>query len=500
MRAVIYTRVSSKDQVENTSLEQQENACRNWCKQQELTVDRHFQDAGESAKTTNRTAFQQMFAYLAKQQGNISHLVIDRYDRFSRNRKEGAIYQLKLESWSIDLVSVKEPVDKNPVGEFVADLMLSLAQLDNSNRSEKTLIAMKAVLRNGGWPWLAPLGYLNHGDKKGSLIHDPERASLVAELYAKVAGGCGLQGAIDWATTQGLRTVEGNALSTSTASRLLRNPLHKGVVESARWGISAIGSFTPIVTPQVWATVQQVLSGKAITAVPHKKANPFFPLKSIILCDTCGKPATGSHSAGRSNRYAYYHCVRGKGHLRIRAERLEDHFVQLLDSMRPNPSRMRLVEAVFRDVWATRNASRQSDTERLNAELKRLKDRKGRLIEQMQEGVLTGEDFREPYNKVNQELLQVELALAQVQGGELEVETAISYLKHHLWNLNILFENSDLETKSKIARAIFPRGLMCGNKGVGTALNNSFYRMLSDESVGYEQLASPTGFEPVLSP
>jgi DNA invertase Pin-like site-specific DNA recombinase len=499
-KAVIYTRVSTKEQVDNTSLEQQENSCRDWCRQHEITVDRLFEEAGESAKTANRTEFQRMFTYLEEHHEGISHLVIDKYDRFSRNRDEGAAYRLKLRAWGITLASVKEPVDNTPTGNFVASLLQSVAQLDNDVRSERSVAGMKAVLASGGWPWLAPLGYLNGGSGQPSLVHDPERAPLMSALFAKVAEGSRLQHAIEWISIQGLRTRSGHVLSTSTASRLLRSPLYKGWVEHLSWGVSMEGTFAPIVTPQVWANVQQVLAGKAITAVPHINSNPAFPLKAIIICDKCGKPATASTSAGRANRYAYYHCHRGRGHLRIRADKAEQQFMRVLDSMRPNPVRMRLVEAVFHDVWDQRNASRQSETERLQAQLARLSSRKGRLLEQMQEGVLIGEDFRTLYDKANAAIMQTENALADVQGKELDVDIALKYLKHLLWNLNILFENSSLESKTKIARAIFPNGLRCANIGVGTAVTHSFYSMLADESVTAELLASPTGFEPVLSP
>lgn len=93
-RAVIYTRVSSSRQVENTSLEQQERACREWCGERGIAVDCLFVEAGESAKTADRTEFQRMSAYLKHRHKEISHLVIDKYDRFSRDRDDGAIYRV----------------------------------------------------------------------------------------------------------------------------------------------------------------------------------------------------------------------------------------------------------------------------------------------------------------------------------------------------------------------------------------------------------------------
>src|SRR5689334_1126684 len=59
IRAVIYCRVSTKEQTQNLSLPTQERACRAYCDQNGFVADRVFVDAGESAKTTERPEFQQ---------------------------------------------------------------------------------------------------------------------------------------------------------------------------------------------------------------------------------------------------------------------------------------------------------------------------------------------------------------------------------------------------------------------------------------------------------
>jgi DNA invertase Pin-like site-specific DNA recombinase len=51
MRAVVYCRVSTKDQVQNLSLPTQEKACIEYCHRHGYDVDRVFIEQGESAKT-----------------------------------------------------------------------------------------------------------------------------------------------------------------------------------------------------------------------------------------------------------------------------------------------------------------------------------------------------------------------------------------------------------------------------------------------------------------
>ena len=50
MKGVIYTRVSSGEQVKGTSLEHQEDDCRKYCHDKGITVVKVFREKGESAK------------------------------------------------------------------------------------------------------------------------------------------------------------------------------------------------------------------------------------------------------------------------------------------------------------------------------------------------------------------------------------------------------------------------------------------------------------------
>ena len=62
MKAMIYVRVSSDEQVRGTSLESQEAACRRYCVARGYDVAALWRDAGESAKTADRPEFQRMIA------------------------------------------------------------------------------------------------------------------------------------------------------------------------------------------------------------------------------------------------------------------------------------------------------------------------------------------------------------------------------------------------------------------------------------------------------
>src|SRR2546423_14160557 len=63
-KAVIYTRVSTEEQVKGgTSLSGQKAACEEYCERQGYKVAKSFVEEGESAKTANRTELKALLTY-----------------------------------------------------------------------------------------------------------------------------------------------------------------------------------------------------------------------------------------------------------------------------------------------------------------------------------------------------------------------------------------------------------------------------------------------------
>ena len=66
--AVIYYRVSTADQVDGFSLDNQKEACQRYADDKGFNVVKLFSDEGESAKTTNRPELQAMLTALGFRQ------------------------------------------------------------------------------------------------------------------------------------------------------------------------------------------------------------------------------------------------------------------------------------------------------------------------------------------------------------------------------------------------------------------------------------------------
>jgi hypothetical protein len=90
---------------------------------------------------------------------------------------------------------------------------------------------------------------------------------------------------------------------------------------------------------------------------------------------------------------------------------------------------MELIEAVFRNSWAERNAS-ASKSFALRQELGKLEARERRVLVQMADGVLSEEDFASLPKGTTTAMADIRARIDRVESSELDLKTALDYLCH----------------------------------------------------------------------
>ncbi len=308
MRAVIYCRVSSKDQVQNLSLPTQQKLCTEYCRRQGWQVDRAFEERGESAKTANRTELKNLLSYCRENKGRVHCVVVYALSRFARDKYDHAVLRAQLHALGITLRSATEPIDDSSSGKLMEGIVAAFAQFDNDVRSERTVLGMKARLERGGWTFPPPLGYVAQRDGTGkkTFIQDPERGPLVAHAFEIFASGLYNKAQVlSIISKMGLRTKSGKRLTAQSFGQLLRKPIYAGRIKVNGWDVSGKAEFPPLVIGETFDRVQALLEGKRPSVSPRLRNNPDFPLRNFVRCGSCERPLTGSFSRGRNARYAY---------------------------------------------------------------------------------------------------------------------------------------------------------------------------------------------------
>ncbi len=499
-RAVIYCRVSTKEQTQNLSLATQLKACREYCQRGGLEVAREFEDAGESAKTVDRPAFQELLAFCRAHKGRVDVVVVYNVTRFARNAHDHAVIRALLHCLGVSLRSVVEPIGDDPVGKLTENMLAAIAQFDNDQKADRTKAGMRAALARGRWTWAAPVGYFNGNPRAGeaSLVEDPERAPLVRQAFQLVRSGRTPSEARRIVTNLGLTTRKGRPLSAQTFGAVLRNPLYAGTVNAPGLEIESIaGDFTALISPELFRQVQAAL-GRGGQPLTRRLDSSDFPLRRFVVCDRCDTPLTGSSPKGRSKTYPYYHCRKCRG-VSIRREALESQFLELLDALSPRSEFMALFRAIVLDVWRSHRASATALREGLEARVAALRQREAVL----EEAYLYQQKVDRPTYERQRDQLRESVALATIELqdatlDEIDVEGVLGFAEHVLANASRLWADANLELKQRLQRVLFPEGLRLKDGRLGTAASCLAFMQLRPFDARQEGLASPTGFEPVF--
>lgn len=117
--AVIYTRVSTEDQVNNLSLSTQEDKSRELCWTSGWNLVRIFREEGKSAKTTQRDQFQQMLRFCRDPKNSVGWVVVYNLSRFARTMIDQVVTIAELERLGVGVRSCSENIDDTPTGKLL---------------------------------------------------------------------------------------------------------------------------------------------------------------------------------------------------------------------------------------------------------------------------------------------------------------------------------------------------------------------------------------------
>src|SRR6266536_2444476 len=308
MKAVIYLRVSTKEQAEEAySIPAQAEGCRRFVADRGWELADEFVDRGESARSADRPQFQAMLAYLAEDQ-SVEHLVVHKLDRLARNLEDHVAVRAALRKAGVQLHSVTESLEESASGKLVEGILASIAEFYSANLSQEIRKGIDQKAAQGGWPTVAPIGYRNvrreRGGRRGEALLEPdEQAPLVAWAFERYAtGSWTILRLTESLEEKGLRNRRGSPPGPSAVHRMLKNPVYAGVV---RWkGVEYEGRHTALVPGGVFDQVRQVLDAHSTGGERSWKHDHY--LKGTLFCGGCG---SGLYYVVAKGRFGYFRCI-----------------------------------------------------------------------------------------------------------------------------------------------------------------------------------------------
>ncbi len=287
--AACYVRVSTENQKENYSIEEQKSRLRAFCKAKDIVIGKMYVDGGYSGGNLRRPALQELLRRLPE----YDLVIVYKLDRLSRSQKDTLML---IEDYflarKVDFISVCENFDTStPLGRAMIGMLSVFAQLEKEQITERFTMGRIARAKNGyyhGGP-TAPVGY-DYVD--GRLIVNEKKARQVRELFERFCRGASIHDC--WRHMQARYGASGGWSSETQIRHVLVNEVYLGKVKFQ--GESYPGLHPPVIPEELFSRAQALLQERKSSLSAGSR--PFAPrtlLSGLLICGQCGARFHGEH-------------------------------------------------------------------------------------------------------------------------------------------------------------------------------------------------------------
>lgn len=331
MKAALYIRVSTHHQIDKDSLPFQRKELGNYA-QYALNIKDYevFEDAGYSAKNTDRPAFQQMFSRIRNNE--FTHLIVWKIDRISRNLRDFSEMYDELKHYNVTFVSKNEQFDtSSAMGEAMLKIILVFAELERKITAERVSSIMLSRAEKGLWNGAnCPLGYIIPNEAKFPVV-DVNEAKIIKYIFNTYEQTHSALQVMKLLNQNKLKTKRGGEWTSKTVVDIIRNPFYKGTYrynyrEPARGKIKPESEWIviennhpAIISIEQWNKCNLIMDTNAQRNTAEFRGNVNTHLfSSMLKCAECGRVFIAGKDRPRKDGYtpSKYRCqnrMRGMG-------------------------------------------------------------------------------------------------------------------------------------------------------------------------------------------
>jgi hypothetical protein len=242
-------------------------------------------------------------------------VVTYKYDRFARNLIGQELAVEDLEALGVEVRSITEPPGKLP-----RQLLGSIAEYYSDQLSERLTAIRSSAAHAGRYTAAKPaFGYRRSkveivtdaaGNvterRSGPIELDPERAPIMADVFARIADGHSAISIITDLRTRGYF----HGSNAHVLVRMIQNPVYYGAVRY-RGAIVATGTHPAIVTEDLWQRANERMANH-----PSVRRKPVAHWAEGLVYHACGRrmylddvESRPRKRDGIQPQYLYYRCV-----------------------------------------------------------------------------------------------------------------------------------------------------------------------------------------------
>ena len=304
-RVCLYTRISTDEENQPTSLHSQRERLEAFCTAQEgwrIVAHKHDQATGTKLDRPGLQA-----ALELARLGAIDLLLVYRVDRLSRKVRQLAQLAEELDTCNVVLRSATEPFDTgSAAGRMMLQMLAVFAEFEHATIVDRIAAGIERRAKEGRWfGGRPPFGY-QFSNEQRVLVPDPVKAPVVRRIFDLYA----IQRLGTRMIAQKLRD-EGAAPPSAgwghpAVHWIISNPTYVGKI---RWRDQVFdGIHEPLVDEFTFAKAQAVLRERGEHAKRRGNASDFL-LSGLLRCGRCGKAYIGMSANGNGGRYHYYACT-----------------------------------------------------------------------------------------------------------------------------------------------------------------------------------------------
>jgi site-specific DNA recombinase len=500
-QAAIYARVSSEQQAESNTVDSQVEALRDRVRDDglELQSEMEFIDDGYSGATLIRPALERLRDAVAA--GMVDRLYVHSPDRLARKYAYQVLLADEFCRSGVQVVFLNRELGRTPEDELLLQVQGVIAEYERAKIIERSRRGRRHAARRGSVSVMvnAPYGYRyvkkgeGGGEARFEIIAD--QARVVRQIFQWVgAERAGLWEVCRRLQNAGEQTRTGNTRwDRSTVWGILKNPAYKGAAafgktRSEAWRgrlrpqkgrpaqprrprfRAAVSEqdwisipVPPIVEAELFDSVQEQLRENQRRAQIRRKGSRFL-LQGLICCAQCGYALCGTTRATPDGeRHGYYRCT-GTDRYRFGGDRVCDSRAVRLDMLDSavwqqvrgvldDPER--LAEEYRRRIDSPNH--RGEELTGMQAQVARLQQGVGRLIDGYAGGLISKEEFEPRIAKMRERIRRLEAQaeeLADEERVQTDLRLIVGQMEEFGARVRAGLAEADWEVKRDVIRAL----------------------------------------------
>lgn len=394
MKAVILTRVSTKEQEDGHSLPAQNTRLSEYAKRKGLIVVKSFQII-ESSTRGKRKEFMQMIDFCKSYPEKIA-IIADAVDRVQRSFKESVMLDDLIRQEKIELHFYREGmvIGKNSSSSDIMrwDFSVMGAKSYVLQLSENVRRSIDYKVKNGEMAGAAPTGYENFMNEHGKHSIRPKepdatKIKSLFELYS--LGGISIHELAQYADSIGLKSRTGRKIANTTMTNILDNPFYYGEMNSKGRLMKHI--YEPIISKELFDQCQTLR--KKTSSKPFKHGEIPFLYRGLITCMNSGKTCPNEI---KKKKFHYLVCYKQDGtRLYIPEQDITDQIKYILAKIRIPDQALQDFKIHLENSKSAEVEYRNREIGRLNGEITKAQQRLDMLLNMRLDGELTKEQYEE---------------------------------------------------------------------------------------------------------